>query len=117
MEILFLHFFLSFNTTSFVNVRWITLPDTILYTYTFSGWNPEIAPVENNAEYTAQYTETKIERTIDIPSNVENGTVTGTTDDQNKVTITATPDTGTVQILNMDLTTTLTSLADAREVF
>ena len=52
-------------------------PDTAEYKYTFSGWSPEPGVVEQNTEYTAQYTETK--RSYTITWKNDDGSVIDTT--------------------------------------
>ena len=39
------------------------------YTYTFSGWNPEVWPITKSTEYIAQYEATAIEYTVSIAPN------------------------------------------------
>lgn len=41
-----------------------TKPPTQKYSYTFNGWNPEVAPVEEDQIYTAKYTQTINKYTI-----------------------------------------------------
>jgi uncharacterized repeat protein (TIGR02543 family) len=65
------------------------------YTYTFSGWDPEIAAVTSDQTYTAQYS-TTVNQYIVTATAAEGGTVTGagTYDYGTSVTLTATANTG-----------------------
>ena len=42
-----------------------TRPDGAMYTYTFSGWSPEIVVATADADYTAQFTATEKNQGID----------------------------------------------------
>jgi len=48
-----------------------TRPETAAATYTFSGWNPTVGPINKNTEYVAQYEETLKNYTVTILVNPE----------------------------------------------
>lgn len=48
-----------------------TRPETAAATYTFSGWNPTVWPINKNTEYVAQYEETPKNYTVTILVNPE----------------------------------------------
>ncbi|MCQ2361382.1 MAG: T9SS type A sorting domain-containing protein, partial [Paludibacteraceae bacterium] len=72
-------------------------PATVEFTYTFSGWEPEVVAVTEAAIYTAQFSSTVNSYEIEVNVSADGGgTVTGdgTYLYGTEVTITATPDKG-----------------------
>ena len=73
-----------------------TKTSTVQYTYTFSGWSPEIGPITGDTTYTAQFSSTTRSYTITVTQGT-NGTIspeTTTVNYNGSQAFTITPNTG-----------------------
>ena len=81
---------MPYGTTPVYDGETPTKPETEEYSYTFTGWDPEVASVTGDATYTAQFTQTRIkypitwknyDGTVLMTDEVEYGTVPSYTGD------------------------------------